>query len=124
MERVTAVRALPTYRLEIEFSDGVRGVLDYEDRLFGPMMEPLRDPARFAPKPVSTSSASSAGRTAPTSPPTPSTTASKPEPPAPAEASPKQAARAPAAGDMEAAPRELFAQPETAAGRVRVPGVP
>ena len=48
MERVTAVRALPTYRLEIEFSDGVRGVLDYEDRLFGPMMEPLRDPARFA----------------------------------------------------------------------------
>ena len=48
MERVTAVRPLPTYRLEIEFSDGVRGVLDYEDRLFGPMMEPLRDPARFA----------------------------------------------------------------------------
>ena len=48
MDRVTAVLALPTYRLEIEFSDGVRGVLDYEDRLFGPMMEPLRDPARFA----------------------------------------------------------------------------
>ena len=48
MERVTAVRVLPAYRLEIEFSDGVRGVLDYEDRLFGPMMEPLRDPARFA----------------------------------------------------------------------------
>ena len=48
MERVTAVRALPPYRLEIEFSDGVHGVLDYEDRLFGPMMEPLRDPARFA----------------------------------------------------------------------------
>jgi len=48
MDRVTAVRPLPPYRLEIEFSDGVRGVLDYEDRLFGPMMEPLRDPARFA----------------------------------------------------------------------------
>lgn len=48
MERATAVRALPTYRLEIEFSDGVRGVLDYEARLFGPMMEPLRDPVRFA----------------------------------------------------------------------------
>ena len=48
MERVTAVRALPSYRLEIEFSDGVCGVLDYEDRLFGPMMEPLRDPDRFA----------------------------------------------------------------------------
>jgi len=51
MERVTSVRALPTYRLEIEFSGGVRGVLDYEDRLFGPMMEPLRYPARFAPPP-------------------------------------------------------------------------
>jgi hypothetical protein len=48
MERVTSVRALPTYRLEIEFSDGVHGILDYEDRLFGPMMEPLRNPARFA----------------------------------------------------------------------------
>ncbi len=48
MERVTSVRVLPTYRLEIEFSDGVRGVLDYEARLFGPMMEPLCDPARFA----------------------------------------------------------------------------
>ncbi|MDQ1346871.1 MAG: hypothetical protein QG573_240 [Acidobacteriota bacterium] len=48
MDRGTAVRALPSYRLEIEFADGVRGVLDYEDRLFGPMMEPLRDPARFA----------------------------------------------------------------------------
>ena len=48
MERATSVRALPSYRLEIEFSDGVRGVLDCEDRLFGPMMEPLRDPTRFA----------------------------------------------------------------------------
>lgn len=48
MERVTSVRALPSYRLEIEFADGVRGVLDYEDRLFGPMMAPLRDPDRFA----------------------------------------------------------------------------
>ena len=48
MERVTSVRALPGYRLEVEFSDGVRGVLDYADRLFGPLMEPLRDPERFA----------------------------------------------------------------------------
>lgn len=48
MERVTSVRALPGYRLEVEFSDGVRGVLDYSDRLFGPLMEPLRDPERFA----------------------------------------------------------------------------
>src|SRR5688572_7190464 len=48
MERVKSVKALPGYRLEVEFSDGVRGVLDYSDRLFGPMMEPLRDPERFA----------------------------------------------------------------------------
>jgi len=48
MERVTSVRALPPSRLEIEFSDGVHGILDYSDRLFGPMMEPLRDPQRFA----------------------------------------------------------------------------
>ena len=48
MERVISVRALPSYRLEIEFADGVRGVVDYTERLFGPMMEPLRDPARFA----------------------------------------------------------------------------
>jgi hypothetical protein len=48
LERVTSVRALPGYRLEVEFSDGVRGVLDYADRLFGPLMEPLRDPERFA----------------------------------------------------------------------------
>jgi len=48
MERVRSVKALPGYRLEVEFSDGVRGVLDYSDRLFGPMMEPLRDPERFA----------------------------------------------------------------------------
>jgi hypothetical protein len=48
LERVTSVRALPGYRLEVEFSDGVRGVLYYSDRLFGPLMEPLRDPERFA----------------------------------------------------------------------------
>ena len=48
MEKVVRVRALPGYRLEIEFSDGVQGVLDYSERLRGPVFEPLRDPARFA----------------------------------------------------------------------------
>ena len=48
MERVTSVKALPGYRLEIEFADGTRGVLDYADKLWGPMFEPLRDPERFA----------------------------------------------------------------------------
>jgi hypothetical protein len=48
MEKVVRVRALPGYRLEIEFDDGVQGVLDYSQRLTGPVFEPLRDPARFA----------------------------------------------------------------------------
>ena len=48
MERVVKGRALPGYRLEVEFSDGIHGVLDYADRLVGPVFEGLRDPARFA----------------------------------------------------------------------------
>jgi hypothetical protein len=45
---VIRVRALPGFRLEVEFADGVHGVLDYADKLWGPVFEPLRDPARFA----------------------------------------------------------------------------
>ena len=48
MWRVTKVRALPGLRLEVEFADGLRGVLEYSERLRGPMLEPLRDPERFA----------------------------------------------------------------------------
>lgn len=48
MERVISVNALPDFRLEVEFSDGLRGVLDYRDHLWGPLLEPLRDPVRFA----------------------------------------------------------------------------
>jgi len=48
MERVVKVRALPGFRLEVEFSDGVHGVLDYSQRLRGPVFEPLRDPRRFS----------------------------------------------------------------------------
>lgn len=48
MPRVTKVRALPGFRLEVEFSDGLRGVLEYADRLKGPVFEVIRDPARFA----------------------------------------------------------------------------
>lgn len=39
---------MPRYRLEVEFSDGTRGVVDLADRLFGPMFEPLRDEKLFA----------------------------------------------------------------------------
>ncbi len=48
MERITRVQTLPNYRLEIEFDDGVHGVVDIADRLFGPVFEPLRDPLVFA----------------------------------------------------------------------------
>jgi hypothetical protein len=34
--------------LFVEFSDGVSGEIDLSTRLFGPMFEPLRDPAFFA----------------------------------------------------------------------------
>ena len=43
MEKVTKVSALPDWRLEVEFSDGTRGVVSIKDRLFGPMFEPLRN---------------------------------------------------------------------------------
>lgn len=48
MWRVVKVRALPGFRLEIEFEDGVAGILDYSDVIWGPVFEPLRDPARWA----------------------------------------------------------------------------
>jgi hypothetical protein len=48
MQRVTQVKAMSRYRLEVEFSDGTRGVVDLADRLFGPMFEPLRDENLFA----------------------------------------------------------------------------
>ena len=48
MWRVVRVKALPDYRLEIEFDDGVAGVLDYSHILSGPVFQHLRDPARFA----------------------------------------------------------------------------
>jgi hypothetical protein len=34
--------------LEIVFQDGKRGELQLEKRLFGPVFEPLRDPALFS----------------------------------------------------------------------------
>jgi len=48
MIQVTQVIALPGWRLGVVFSDGARGEIELESRLFGPMFEPLRDPAVFA----------------------------------------------------------------------------
>jgi hypothetical protein len=33
--------------LEVGFDDGVQGVVSLHDRLFGPVFEPLRNPALF-----------------------------------------------------------------------------
>jgi len=46
--RVVKIRALPGYRLEVEFADGVHGIVDLSEDLWGPVFEPLRDPERFA----------------------------------------------------------------------------
>ena len=48
MPRVTQVNALPDYRLWVEFQDGTAGEVSIADRLYGPMFEPLKDPAFFA----------------------------------------------------------------------------
>ena len=47
MERVTSVKALDGYKLEVTFSDGVRGIVSMEARLFGPIFEPLKDTELF-----------------------------------------------------------------------------
>ncbi len=46
--RIIHVQALSDYRLEIRFADGTAGVVSLKDRLFGPVFEPLKDPAVFA----------------------------------------------------------------------------
>jgi hypothetical protein len=48
MPRASKVRALPGYRLSVEFDDGVKGEVDMSERLFGPVFEPLTDPDFFA----------------------------------------------------------------------------
>ncbi|MGH7882821.1 MAG: DUF2442 domain-containing protein [Candidatus Dormibacteraceae bacterium] len=47
MVRVMSVQPLDDYRLRIDFSDGLSRVVDLEDRLWGPMFEPLKDPSYF-----------------------------------------------------------------------------
>lgn len=44
---VTAVEPLADYALRLAFDDGIKRVVDLADELWGPMGEPLRDPAYF-----------------------------------------------------------------------------
>lgn len=48
MWRMVHVRALPGFRLEVRFADGVAGTVDLSQELWGPMFEPLKDPDYFA----------------------------------------------------------------------------
>ncbi len=48
MDKIVFVRALPDWQLELRFSDGTQGVVSVKDQLFGPVFEPLKDPAIFA----------------------------------------------------------------------------
>jgi hypothetical protein len=46
--KVAAVEVRPPYGLRLTFDDGVTRDVDLADELWGPMFEPLRDPAFFA----------------------------------------------------------------------------
>lgn len=48
MHRVIRVEILSSYRLFVEFEDGVKGEVDLFDRLFGPIFEPLKDAEFFS----------------------------------------------------------------------------
>jgi hypothetical protein len=45
---VTSVQVLDGYRLLLTFEDGTAGPIDLTDELWGPVFEPLKDPALFA----------------------------------------------------------------------------
>ena len=48
MTKITRIQIEPNYQLRVEFSDGLTGMVDLSSRLFGPIFEPLKDPAVFA----------------------------------------------------------------------------
>lgn len=47
MHKIVKVEVLEGYRLRVIFDDGVAGIVDLSERLFGPVFEPLKDPAYF-----------------------------------------------------------------------------
>ena len=48
MPRIVQVQAKPDFTLVLTFDDGVQGEVSLSGQLFGPMFEPLKDPAFFA----------------------------------------------------------------------------
>ena len=46
--RILEAEVRGPHHLELSFTDGVRGVVDVEPLLNGPVFEPLRDPGYFA----------------------------------------------------------------------------
>ena len=47
MLEVTAAQYVDQFRIRIRFNNGDEGVVDLADALWGPMFEPLKDPAVF-----------------------------------------------------------------------------
>ena len=47
MLEVTAAQYVDQFRIRIRFNNGDEGVVDLADALWGPMFEPLKDPAIF-----------------------------------------------------------------------------
>jgi hypothetical protein len=48
MHKVVSVKPSGDWKLEIAFADGKKGVVSIKESLFGPVFEPLKDPAYFA----------------------------------------------------------------------------
>ncbi len=45
---ITSLKVLPGYRLDVEFADGVAGIVDMSSETFEGVFAPLSDPAFFA----------------------------------------------------------------------------
>jgi hypothetical protein len=48
LARIVDARHAGGYRIWLRFDDGLTGEVDLEQELWGPVFEPIRDPAEFA----------------------------------------------------------------------------